>query len=132
MIESLNNLPPVPAAQPTAPAVRPVPVKPEGKTGQAGFSEILGRELAGHEPLKFSAHAQARLFSRQITLTDQQMVKLTGAVDRAAEKGAKDSLVMVDNLALLVSIKNRTVVTAIDGSSQNGNVFTNIDSAVIA
>ena len=52
-------------------------------------------------------------------------------VDRAAAKGAKESLVLVDNAALVVSIKNRTVITAVDQAHLKENVFTNIDSAVI-
>ena len=54
-----------------------------------------------------------------------------GGVDKAAAKGCKESLVLVDNAALVVSIKNRTVITAVDKESLTDNVFTNIDSAVV-
>jgi flagellar operon protein len=93
------------------------------------FENVLQEELRG---LKFSKHAQERLDSRQIRLNDTDMVSLQRAVSRAEEKGAKDSLVLLRDLAFIVSVKNRTVVTAVDGEHIKENVFTNIDSAVIA
>lgn len=59
------------------------------------------------------------------------MERLEGAVDSVARKGGKDSLVLLGDAALVVSVKNRTVVTAMDRAGMRGNVFTNIDSAVI-
>lgn len=82
--------------------------------------------------LRFSAHAQTRLSSRSIALSEAQMGRLTGAVQRAQTKGAKDALVLLDDLALVVSVKNKTVVTVVDKDNLKQNVFTNIDSAVIA
>lgn len=84
------------------------------------------------QELKFSGHAQARLKSRNIELDAAKMAKLSDAVERAAAKGARDSLVLMDDTAYVVSVKNRTVITAVDGASLKDNVFTNIDSAVIA
>ena len=82
--------------------------------------------------MKFSAHAQNRLLHRQISLTEPQMSRLEKGVSEAAEKGAQSSLVMLDNLALIVSVRNRTVVTALDQAQNSSHVFTQIDSAVIA
>jgi flagellar operon protein len=82
--------------------------------------------------LRFSAHAQTRLQSRQISLQQDDMERLQGAVQRAANKGSRDALVLMDNLAMVVSVKNRTVVTVVDKDNLKQNVFTNIDSAVIA
>lgn len=93
------------------------------------FENVLQEELRG---LKFSRHAQERLDSRQIRLNDTDMASLQRAVSRAEEKGAKDSLVLLRDLAFIVSVTNRTVVTAVDGEHIKENVFTNIDSAVIA
>jgi flagellar operon protein len=84
------------------------------------------------EELKFSAHAQSRLKSRNLSMTPQVMDKLNKAVSGAAGKGAKDSLILLPNMAFIVNIPNRTVVTAMDGESIRDNVFTNIDSTVIA
>ncbi len=100
-----------------------------GGVPDKAFENVLQDELRG---LKFSRHAQERLDARQIRLNDTDMVSLQRAVSRAEEKGAKDSLVLLRDLAFIVSVKNRIVVTAVDGEHLKENVFTNIDSAVIA
>lgn len=79
----------------------------------------------------FSQHAQQRMQSRNLQLTKQEQEKLSQAVDKVAAKGAKESLVYLNNMAFVVSVPNRTVITAMDGTSARENVFTNIDSAVI-
>jgi len=83
------------------------------------------------EPLKFSAHALARLQSRNITLSPQDVEKLNAMTDKAAAKGAKQSLFMMGDVGMVVSVKNRVVITAVDSDSMKENVFTNIDSAAI-
>lgn len=98
--------------------------------GQVPFRDVLEKQIAS-DGLKFSAHAQQRLASRNIQLSPADLAKINDAVERAAKKGAKDSLVMMSDLALVVSIKNKTVVTAVDNASMKEHVFTNIDSAVI-
>lgn len=83
------------------------------------------------DQLKVSGHAKTRLESRNIQLGKAEWDRVIDGVNRAAAKGAKESLVMVDNVALVVSVKNRTVITAVDQGNLKDNVFTNIDSAVI-
>jgi flagellar operon protein len=100
-----------------------------GAVPEKAFENVLQEELRG---LKFSRHAQERLDSRQIRLNEADMASLQRAVTQAEEKGAKDSLVLLRDLAFIVSVANRTVVTAVDGEHIKENVFTNIDSAVIA
>lgn len=97
--------------------------------GGPSFKDVLAGEISGG--LKFSAHAKARLDARNIKLTESQMNRINSGVEKAASKGAKESLVLVDNVALVVSVKNKTVITAVDDKSIKENVFTNIDSAVI-
>jgi len=99
-------------------------VQPGGKS----FDEVLRGEL---DRLKFSHHAQTRLESRNIQLSDADVKQLADAVDQASQKGSQDSLVVMKNVAYIVNVKNRTVVTAVDGDNLNENVFTNIDSAVL-
>ena len=94
------------------------------------FAEILAKQL-GQDELKFSAHALKRLESRQIKLNQAELGLLQEAVKKAEAKGAKESLILMEKLALVVSIKNRTVITAVDNNSLKDNIFTNIDSAVI-
>ncbi len=92
-----------------------------------------GPDFAGilQDQLKVSGHAKTRLESRNIQLGKAEWDRVLDGVNRAAAKGAKESLVMVDNVALVVSVKNRTVITAVDQANLKDNVFTNIDSAVI-
>ena len=121
----------------------PNPVQPvrtdrpqPAKTGNAGqvtgpsFASVLDTKLPA-QGVKFSQHAQDRLKARNITFSANDLANLDGAVNSVAQKGGKESLVMMGDAALVVSIKNRTVVTAMDRSQMKGNVFTNIDSAVI-
>lgn len=98
------------------------------KAGE-GFGQILDQKL--NNPIKFSSHAQQRLKSRNINLDAEQMNNLVTAVNKARDKGSKDSLILMNNLALVVSVKNNTVITAVDQDSLKDNVFTNIDSTVI-
>lgn len=98
------------------------------KSGQT-FQQALQQEM---ESVKFSQHALQRLASRKIELDQTQLQKLQQAVGKAAQKGARESLVLMQpDLAFVVSVRNRTVITAVDGDSMKENVFTNIDSAVI-
>lgn len=94
----------------------------------ASFDALLRQELSG---IRLSAHAQERLKSSRIELSQEQLNRLSGAVSKAAAKGARESLILIDDLALVVSVKNRTVITAIAPDRVKENVFTNIDSAVI-
>ena len=96
--------------------------------GNDAFNSVLQREL---EKIKFSKHASQRLDSRDISLSATQLEKLQNAVDKAEQKGAKDSLVMLNDTAFIVNIPNRTVVTALPISEED-NIFTNIDSVVFA
>lgn len=95
------------------------------KTDGPDFASVL------QDQLKVSGHAKTRLESRNIDLSQAQWDRVVGGVNAAAAKGARESLVMVDDAALVVSVKNRTVITAVDKATLKDNVFTNIDSAVI-
>jgi flagellar operon protein len=100
-----------------------------GGTDKSSFENVLQEELRG---LTFSRHARERLEARNMQLNDADMTNLQRAVNRAEEKGAQDSLVLLRDMAFIVSVPNRTVVTAMDSEHIKENVFTNIDSAVIA
>lgn len=92
------------------------------------FDTILQQKI---NEVKFSQHAQERLNSRNIKLSVTDLKKLDNAVEKIAQKGAKESLIMLNDVALVVSVKNKTVITAMDGASAKDNIFTNIDSAMI-
>ena len=116
-----------PAREGTGPSVQKTGAGP-GSSG-VEFSQMLKTRL---DELRFSAHAATRMKSRNIEMTPEMMGKLEKAVDGAAGKGARDSLILLKDYAFIVNIPNRTVVTAMDGTSMKENVFTNIDSAVVA
>ncbi len=98
----------------------------------ASFSEVLKARLEQQAGVKFSSHAMDRLNGREITLEHNELQRLSEAVSRAEEKGVNDSLILINDKAFIVSIRNRTVITAMDGDSIKNNVFTNIDSTLIA
>ena len=112
-----------------SPAIR----KPQPKaTVQSGrvFEKTLASQIQEHQPLTFSAHAMERLQKRNIQLSPQHLEKLNQAVSKLQAKGAKESLVLMDDMALIVGIKHKTVITAMDKASMKGNIITNIDSAI--
>ncbi len=123
------NIPPAiaPVARPKG---TPVQIPP---TSGGAFRDVLrtAQAPAVAQPLKFSAHAQQRLESRNIRFTSEDVAKINAMTDKAAAKGAKQSLFMMRDVAMVVSITNRTVITAVDQNSMKENVFTNIDSAAI-
>ena len=100
--------------------------RPADQTGKGpDFQSVLS------DRLKLSAHAKTRLESREIVLDAEAWERVMDGVDRAAAKGSRESLVLVDDVALIVSVKNRTVITAVDQARLKESVFTNIDSALI-
>lgn len=103
------------------------------ETTNVSFEEVLKRkqEVSASDTLKFSKHATMRLEDRNINLSKTQSERLEAGVLKASEKGIQESLVMVDTLAFIVNVPNKTVVTAMDQGETDQNVFTNIDGAVI-
>lgn len=118
-----------------------MPSGTKGIQGDSSFRETLAglqkEALAskGMPPsageLKFSNHAVERMRSRGVSFTPEQLSKLESAVKKAAQKGGRDSLVLMNDTAVIVSVKNNTVVTVVDKASLKENVFTNIDSTIV-
>lgn len=106
-------------------------IKPQGSKSFSDIYQSLQKTSTPGE-IKFSKHATNRLNDRNIELSTNQMDRLSSGMKKAGEKGINESLVLVDELAFIVNIKNSTVITAIDKGSSEENVFTNIDGAVIA
>lgn len=110
--------------------------KQEVKTQDGkSFADIYSRAQEIRIPqsgVKFSKHAANRLTDRNIELSDNQIDRLNSGTKQASQKGINESLVLVDDMAFIVNVKNNTVITAMDKNSSEDNVFTNIDGAVIA
>lgn len=109
-------------AKGTAHTVKSSPGSGSGKS----FDKVL---IDTADQVKFSKHAVKRLEMRNILISDEQKARLEDAADQAMEKGMTESLVMVDNLAFILNVKNKTIVTAVNDTANA--VFTNIDGAII-
>lgn len=115
----------------------PVPVERSGvkkNTGrtageQESFTGVL--EKTRTSGLSFSAHARHRLQSRNIALAPEELEKLENAVEKAAARGCRSSLLLYREMAFVAGVQSRTIITALDGQSMKEHVFTNIDSAVV-
>jgi flagellar operon protein len=117
----------------SAQPVKPVQGQSTPKPNQANpAGPNFADTLAGVQNLRFSNHAQKRMQVREINLSDDGISRLANAVEKAEKRGGKESLVMVDDLAFIVNVRDRMVVTALDPGSRGEGVFTKIDSVVFA
>jgi len=122
---------PTPAPRPDAPGqtssgqTAPVSDSPS-------FASVLAEQTSTSGAPAFSKHAVERLARRGIDMDSQTLGRLTEGIQRAAGKGARNSVVFVDGTAFVTSVQNNTVITAVTPEAMNSHVFTNIDSAVIA
>ncbi len=136
MSELINNpalLPPgtVGGPAPTRPAGAPGTTSPQTPASGPSFADVLAQTTSAAAPT-FSKHALERLSRRGIDLNSQTLGRLTEGLQRAAGKGARNSVVFVDGTAFVASVQNNTVITAVTPEAMKSHVFTNIDSAVIA
>ncbi len=107
------------------------PTKSRQTKTTENFNQIFQQHLEKNKELQFSKHAIQRLQERNINLSKEDISKIDNAIKTAAQKGIKETLIVMDNHAFIASVKNKTVITAaVDGQLRN-NVFTNIDGAVI-
>ena len=111
----------------TGPAARDIGASGAGQS----FNQILQETIENRQPLQFSKHANMRLNTRDIRLSDSQLKRVEDAVTQAKVKGVRDSLVLVDDVALVVNVQNKVVITALNKNQAGDHVFTNIDGAVI-
>jgi len=98
----------------------------------ARFASVLQQTMQPSRDVRFSAHAQQRLQDRDIRFSDQDHLRLSNSIAEAEAKGSKKSLILMERLALVVGVPNRTVITVMEPNAGDNTVFTNIDSVVIA
>jgi flagellar operon protein len=123
-----NNRPLIPVIKPNS---TPNTTQRQNVTPNQGFDSLLQQQIYKQTEVKFSKHAMDRLQSRNIKLTKEDISKINDAVNKAAEKGVKEALIIMGSTALVTSIKNKTVITAATEENLKSNVFTNIDGAII-
>lgn len=127
-IDVLNRFPSVP--QISGASSKENNIKREASESSIrSFESIFREKQKENEGLKISKHANERIISRNINLTDDQWERLNTGVKKAEMKGIKESLVMVDDFAFIVNVDKNTLITAVDENEDR--VFTNIDGAVI-
>ena len=97
---------------------------------KVSFKEVLDTKISAQD-VKFSKHAMQRISDRNIKLTGEQLKDINNAVDKAQKKGSKESLILFNDIALVVSVRNKTVITAMNSANLKENVVTNIDRAII-
>jgi flagellar operon protein len=127
MTDAINIFP-----QPVFPGGQSATKRSNNATAPASNFDVLLRNKMEPENIRFSRHATERMRSRGIAFNPQQLQRLESAIEQINIKGGRESLVMLDDTALVVSVKNETVVTVVSKDQLKNNVFTNIDSAVIA
>lgn len=103
----------------------------ENKVPDGTFKDMFSQELARSRDVTFSRHAQQRLFSRGIFLSEENLTRLADAIDKAQDKGGRETLILSADTAYVVSVENRTIITAFDREDLRQGVVTSIDSAVI-
>lgn len=131
-IDTTMGMPtPAISSRPNAPVSGPSFKETLGNLGTIDLKKTVADQAMIDKGIKFSNHAIERMQSRGISFKSDDMARLNEAVDRAAGKGSKDSLILMNDSALIVSVKNRTVVTVMDKTALKENVFTNIDSTIV-
>jgi flagellar operon protein len=106
-------------------------IQPKTANSANSFKAIMSQELGTSRPVQLSKHASERLHSRGIQISDERMQQVGDALDKAEGKGSRETLILFDDMALVASVKNRTVITAFDRDKLREGVVTSIDSAVI-
>ncbi|NOX88631.1 MAG: flagellar protein [Calditrichaeota bacterium] len=101
------------------------------KAKSVAFGSLLQKSLNETGELRFSAHALKRMENRSLSLSEIDLQRLQQGVQQLKAKGAQNSVILMDDRAFVVSVRNRTVVTAIDQAQSNERIFTNIDSLAI-
>lgn len=108
--------------------------QPEIKLTSMGFKDIFKGKILDNsmfEEIKLSKHAAERMNSRNISFSENDIKDLGNAIKKAEDKGSKESLILLNDIALIVSVRNRTVITAMTRESLKDNVVTNIDSTIM-
>ncbi len=123
-----NNKPILPIGKPI-PSQRPAENRNIGSG--TSFDAVFQEELSRQSEVKFSKHAMERLQTRNIKLSNEDLSKINEAVNKAAEKGVKETLIIMGSSAFIANVKNKTIITAATEDNLKNNVFTNIDGAVI-
>lgn len=110
--------------------LKPNSISKEKNKGNASFKDVLSRSIQEqNNTFTVSKHAAERL--EKINFSQNDMDNIEKGFEMAENKGAKNSLMIYKDVALITSIENKTLITAIEKDRAQDNIFTNIDSVVI-
>ena len=123
-----NNKPILPIGKPISSAK---PLADKNVSKSTSFDAVFQEEVSRQSEVKFSKHAMERLQARNIKLSKEDLSKIGEAVNKAAEKGVKETLIIMGDSAFIANVKNKMIITAATEDNLKNNVFTNIDGAVI-
>lgn len=105
--------------------------KKTNENSNASFKDALEKQINYKESFVISNHAAQRLKERNVNFNESDMKNINEGINKAEQKGSKETLILYKDTALITSIKNRTIITAVSKENSKNNVFTNIDSVVI-
>lgn len=100
-------------------------------TTNPNFADHLQAAIKNDTNLTISKHAKTRIEQRNIEISSEDWKKISEKVTEAKQMGVNESLVLLDHAALIVSAKNQTVITAMDRSETDSQIFTNINGTII-
>ncbi|MCT4618616.1 MAG: flagellar protein [Marinisporobacter sp.] len=104
-------------------------ISPKNTVPKKSFAQVL--DHLAKKDVKFSKHAKERLQARNIDINHQDIKKIDEALNKASQKGIKETLILMNNKAFVASVKSKTIITVATEEQLKENVFTNIDGAVI-
>lgn len=105
--------------------------QPVVNTDGSDFKTLLAEQIQEASGVSFSKHAVSRVIDRNIDISDESMERLSEGMRIAEEKGLDDTLILIDNAAYIVSVRNNTVITTVGQEELKGSCFTNIGGTVI-
>ncbi len=131
MLQQMGANPSVGKPRPITSGVAGVEPGKLESNAKPSFANELSQASGAPKEIRFSKHALARIHSRNLEMTPAKLAELSRAMDKAERKGARETLILTDDAAFVVSPANRTVISAFDRENLREGVFTSIDSAVI-
>ena len=93
------------------------------------FEDILNEVKNKNQGFIVSKHAAQRL--NEINFTEDDMNEIEKGFKIAKDKNSKNTVMIYKDVALIASIENKTLITAIEKDRAKDNIFTNVDSVVI-
>lgn len=114
--------------QPIVPNKRKSISKP---SSASSFASQLDRAIQHVPHIQISKHAMVRMEQRGISISPHTWEKIGAKINEAKSKGVGDSLVILKDAALIVSAKNKTVITALDREEAHSQIFTNINGTIL-